>query len=256
MKKQTSKIQVKKIKIDQETIEYAVRTGGPRNIFFLHGLNTSWRFWVKVLPSIPHQYTCYALSLPKYGQHRINHYLETVEKFIKQKEAGKILLVGHSLGGIIALQLASKGLDFERITLVNVPMFSQAPDLTSRTLKYWKNKLETDPIIKKTFLIIPARIKRFKKFFLRAPLESYLEGFSDVLEQSIVTDLDKVKKKIPIMVVDGRLDFLLWLCQGKSLYKRLRPEAIIKLFDYHFIPQTRPKKLAKIIDQFFSSAGS
>jgi pimeloyl-ACP methyl ester carboxylesterase len=251
MEKPTAKIQTRKIKIGHDLVEYAVRKGGTKKILFLHGLNTSLQFWKKILPEISPEYSCYAPSLPKYGQRRIDHYLKTVEKFLALEKLDNPFVVGHSLGGIITLRLISRGVKFKKVVLVNVPLFSHPPDLTVRTFNFWKRKLEGGPLIKKTFLLIPKRIKRFKKFFLRAPLESYLEGFSDVIQNSIEPDVRKLDHKIPLLIVDGRFDFLLWACRGKALYQKLKPEAIVKLYATHFIPESHPQRLARVINQFF-----
>ena len=251
MKKTNPGIKIKIEKVGSNTIKYAVRPGGPKKILLIHGLNFNWSLWEKVLPDISSQFTCYALSLPKYGRYRLDHYSKTIRGFIKNHELEEQFFVGHSLGGIIALRLVADGVKFKRIILVNVPLFSQPPELTKRAFNYWKEKLEKDPIIKKTFLFFPNRIRRLRRIFERAPLESYLEGFSDVLSYSFKNDVKKTNGKIPLLIIDGQFDFLLWACRGKSLYRELNPEAIIKLYTHHFIPRAYPKRTAKIINDFF-----
>lgn len=101
------------VKIDNLNIHYLKKGNGPQNIFFIHGNTGSARWWIKLLNRLDNsKYTLWAITLPGFGdsgrlnlkpeQITIDVYSDYVYKFIKHFNLNNIVLLGHSLGGVIS----------------------------------------------------------------------------------------------------------------------------------------------------------
>lgn len=107
---------VQKQKIDFYDIELAfVEVGqGAKTLVFVHGLGHSLLSWTQNIPELSEHYRCIALDLPGYGMSSDNatypygmrFYAEVIAHFIEEKELKNVSLVGHSMGGQIAIWLA------------------------------------------------------------------------------------------------------------------------------------------------------
>jgi pimeloyl-ACP methyl ester carboxylesterase len=79
----------------------------------LHGNFASWRWWQPVLTRLPAHYRAYAADMrgcgdserPGFG-HNIEMLVNDVHAFVSSLGLGPVHLIGHSLGGAVALQFA------------------------------------------------------------------------------------------------------------------------------------------------------
>lgn len=89
---------------------------GNQTLLFVHGMGHTHLSWVKNLPELAQKYRCIAIDLPGYGHSMDNAacaygmqcYAEVLAHFIKERDLGKVTLVGHSMGGQVALTFALK----------------------------------------------------------------------------------------------------------------------------------------------------
>jgi pimeloyl-ACP methyl ester carboxylesterase len=84
-------------------------------ILFLHGVGESWRDWSANLPAFAATYRAMAMDFPGFGesdkpevQYSIEWLTDVVEKFLQEQEIDRVNLVGHSMGGVVALNVASR----------------------------------------------------------------------------------------------------------------------------------------------------
>lgn len=99
------------------TLEYAEQgytDGTP--VIFLHGYTDSWHSYELVLPHLPENIHAFALTQRGHGGsdkpdagYNPKDFANDVALFIKQKKLNKVIVVGHSLGGLVAQRFA---LDF------------------------------------------------------------------------------------------------------------------------------------------------
>jgi len=116
------------IQLGQYTINY-ITAGAGMPLLLLHGINIGWGQWYPNVPEFAKHFRVYALDLPGAGMStKINFkncdlekdFVETVENFAIQKNLTEISLIGHSLGGWIALRLALRGkLNIRNMVLVS-----------------------------------------------------------------------------------------------------------------------------------------
>jgi len=98
------------------TLEYAA-DGAPAGtpIVFLHGVSDSWRSFEEVLANLPENVPAYALSLRGHGNssrpatgYLYRDMANDVRAFLQALEIPNALLVGHSMGAMVALDFAAR----------------------------------------------------------------------------------------------------------------------------------------------------
>ncbi len=110
-------IELRDISLDGGRIHYLV-AGSGRPLLLLHGVGESSAYWREVLPRLASRYTVYAPDLPGYGAsdplpsdeapapERLAEAMAAFLDTVNGAEAPPAVVVGHSLGGSIALELA------------------------------------------------------------------------------------------------------------------------------------------------------
>ncbi len=100
---------------DSLEIAYVDTGKGPSTLIFIHGLSSYVRAWERTIPELSRGSRCLALDLPGYGKSSKGHYpgtmdfyAEVIHLFIQRLHLRNVTLVGHSMGGQIAVTLALK----------------------------------------------------------------------------------------------------------------------------------------------------
>ncbi len=84
-------------------------------LLMIHGLSSYIPAWMKLIPLIKEKFRCIAIDLPGYaksssGVHSgsMAFYADVIESFIKKLNLSRVSLVGHSMGGQVAMTTALK----------------------------------------------------------------------------------------------------------------------------------------------------
>lgn len=117
------------IVLDNGVVHYEV-LGRGRPIIFLHGWVGSWRYWIPAMQSVSTNYRAYALDLWGFGDtaksqnnYTIDQQAALLAKFLIEMGIGKVALIGHGLGAIVALHFAAQQESaVDRIMLVGFPL--------------------------------------------------------------------------------------------------------------------------------------
>jgi pimeloyl-ACP methyl ester carboxylesterase len=115
--------------LDSAIVHYEV-LGKGRPVFFLHGWIGSWKYWIPSLQVASTSFRAYALDLWGFGETAKNpqgYSLETqagmLRLFMDKMGIGKIALVGHGLGGLVALSFARQwSQSVDRLMVINCPL--------------------------------------------------------------------------------------------------------------------------------------
>jgi len=91
-----------------------------------HGWSSSWYAISPVLPIVNRRYRCLAVDLPGFGQSpplkqrsTIEDYVDLLAKLIRAETDKRVVLIGHSMGGMISVTLTLKYPDLvERMVLL------------------------------------------------------------------------------------------------------------------------------------------
>jgi pimeloyl-ACP methyl ester carboxylesterase len=107
-------ISSKKVKISGIDVHFVEVGKGPP-ILLLHGLGGSWKDWSANLPAFAAAYRVIAMDFPGSGEsdkpevrYSIEWLTDVVEKFLQEQEIDQVTLIGHSMGGVVALNVASQ----------------------------------------------------------------------------------------------------------------------------------------------------
>ena len=100
--------------LDNAIVHYEV-LGKGRPVFFLHGWVGSWKYWIPSMQVASTSYRAYALDLWGFGEtahnqqaYNLDQQADMLRAFMDKMGIGKIALVGHGLGGLVALNFAKR----------------------------------------------------------------------------------------------------------------------------------------------------
>jgi len=189
--------------LQNEIIHYEV-LGRGRPIIFLHGWVGSWRYWIPAMQAASISFRTYALDLWGFGDSAKNPYYYAIEnqtdlldQFLQEMGIGKIALVGHGLGAVIALLYTAKNPRFvDRLMTVCLP--SDQNSLNPR--------LNTTPPLELAGWLLD-RSTSIDSVFFEAPkadqkaIQSSISGLQEINLEDLALNLSK-----PCLMVYGQGD--------------------------------------------------
>jgi len=118
--------------VDGSEVEYVDIGAGPAMVF-VHGLGGAWQNWLENLPFFAGGHRCVAMDLPGFGasgpvegEVSIERYARAVKALLDELGVERAVVVGNSMGGFIALELAIRFPELaERLVLVSAAVFWQ-----------------------------------------------------------------------------------------------------------------------------------
>lgn len=117
--------------LDQEIVHYEV-LGRGRPVILLHGMVGSWRYWVPAMQAASIAYRAYALDFWGFGdsarvvqRYGVNGQVQLLDRFLESMGIGRVVLIGHGLGAVTALQFAAAHPEMvDRVLAVAMPLSS------------------------------------------------------------------------------------------------------------------------------------
>ena len=115
--------------LNEGLVHYEAIGRGAGPLVFLHGWLGSWRYWVPAMEELSTFRRTYAFDLWGFGdseKHRdysVAAYVDLLEAFLDEMGIQRLGLVGHSLGGLIALRFAARSPErVQQVMGVSVPL--------------------------------------------------------------------------------------------------------------------------------------
>ena len=131
-------------KIDGREVNYVDigEQGEHRPMVFVHGLSGQWQNWLENIPRFAEARRVLALDLPGFGRSEmprerisIELYGRVLVEFCEQLELGHVVLVGNSMGGFVAAEMAIRRPDLvDRLMLLASAGVSQM-DIAQRPIR-------------------------------------------------------------------------------------------------------------------------
>ena len=139
---------------DSIDIAYVDEGKGKCTLLFLHGLGSNLKAWQKNIEGLKEKYRCIALDLPGYGKSEqaaypfdMTFFAKVVHQCINKLELNKVVLVGHSMGGQIAMHtILNRDKKIEKLILIAPAGFETFSDEE----KGWFQNIFTPAIVKAT----------------------------------------------------------------------------------------------------------
>ena len=119
--------------IKEGLVHYEV-IGRGSPLIFIHGWLGSWRYWVPAMEDLSAGHRTYALDLWGFGDsdklsgyYNVEAYVDLLAEFLEQLGVGPAPIVGHALGGLVALLYAARAPEqVSQVMAVSVPVVSDA----------------------------------------------------------------------------------------------------------------------------------
>jgi pimeloyl-ACP methyl ester carboxylesterase len=254
-------------------IHYRVEGHGP-NILMIHGWASSRRMWAHLSSPLAATHRCWSLDLPGCGDsdkpadnwYSIPNYTGLLEEFIHTVDLHRAHLVGHSMGGLIALDLAAAHPEaVERLVVINPVVTGQA---RSRPLTYlnWEHSrplidltLRLSPKLIRPVLShplgerLPAQVKYFRRrtedFFKGTP-DSMLGSGRATLTYDVAPRLMGITA--PTLVIVGSRDGVVPSSEGRLAARQIPGSQLAVLRAGHLITDERPAETLRLVQEFLT----
>ncbi len=270
-------ITIKQIPIDGYNINYAV-AGSGEPLLLIHGGNIGWGAWYPNIAELSQHFAVYAIDLPGAGRStRLNYrtldpekdFLHVVENFIKTLGLKNLNLIGCSIGGWIALQLALRHSELiHRIVVEDSVGFANHAGISDKLISFYPLAL----LLSKT-VINPQKRGNVEKFLeqifynknLVLPKE-FVDYFWDTMKNShnllLISRLNSLHKKLNLekqlpnilnktLIVWGEEDEIMPLqknIQNFNLIPQVQTSLIKQVG--HMPSLEQPEKFNKIVKDF------
>lgn len=128
------------ILLESSIVHYEV-LGRGRPVIFLHGWVGSWKYWIASMQVTSTSFRAYALDLWGFGdtahndlKYTLDEQVKLVDAFLNELGIGKIALVGHGLGALVAMNFATRyRQSVDRVMAINCPLTYDAVNSRLRT---------------------------------------------------------------------------------------------------------------------------
>ena len=203
-------------------VRYADRGFGDSVVLLLHGFGGDLDNWMFNLDSLAEKHRLLALDLPGHGQSvktnvdpSLSGMATFVRKFLDVLSVSSVHVVGHSMGGAIAMQLASDSPE----TVKSLGLICSAglgPDINSDYLRGFveaQSQQELKLVLQQLFadesLVNLQLVNDLLNYKRMDGVEATLNALSETLisagEQTFLTD-NIVASGIPVLVIWGKQD--------------------------------------------------
>ncbi|MEC7834244.1 MAG: alpha/beta hydrolase [Gemmatimonadota bacterium] len=253
---------------------------GVDSIVLLHGYggsSFSWRYWAPFLAKRAHVVLVDMKGFgsapkPDDGQYGPRHQAELIYRLILQADLQRVTLIGHSLGGGVALGAALRLLDSEpgrlkRLILVASAAYKQRMPLFVALAKYRRlastalRILGTQFVIRhvlKSIVFDPSEVSDDQVLGYAKPLSSpeAHRALIDTALAIVPPDLEKLTARfeeldVPTLVLWGRQDRVVPLWVGERLADKL-PDAKLQVLENcgHMPAEELPKESWEALQTF------
>jgi pimeloyl-ACP methyl ester carboxylesterase len=250
------------VNVKGDKIFYYSRISNPENktVVLVHGAGGTADSWRAVIPYISPNINVIAVSLPEHGasegqsQTKISKYAHFMNSFVKQvKEQehlkGDIVYVGHSMGGAIGIDLATKHPKWmKQLVLITTSAEIHVPQWFLDELKegkydqayYQLGFAPQDP---------PALLDILMSKVQLMPTEVAYNDFSATNGFNDVSKLNKIKADT--LIIGGTEDRMMPEGSSQLLHEKIRHSSLVMVDGAsHFITMEQPSKVASLINDF------
>ncbi len=270
----------KQMLIDEREVNYVKLGGGEPAVVFIHGLGGSWQSWLENLPRVAAGRSAIALDLPGFGRSEmpadpisITLFAHTVDRFCDQLDLGPVTLVGNSMGGFTAAEVAIRHPErVEMLVLVGAAGISSAATGRSRFGEKFARELmmrgQGDPSAAQRILTRPGFIALGMGLIARYPTKLSKEliseqlltfgdkGFRDSFEAILAYDFRDRLSEIgcPVLVIQGENDILVPLGDAIEFCDRIPHAQLVTMPDTGHVPMfERPIQFNDALLEFLAA---
>jgi pimeloyl-ACP methyl ester carboxylesterase len=277
--------ELKRVEIDGIPVNYVdVGSGDAEPVVLVHGLGGQWQNWLENIPRLALGRRVVAMDLQGFGLTpepadddgiSIPRYGRWVNVLCDKLGLGKVNLVGNSMGGYVAAEVAIQFPErVARLVLVSAAGISSAETLQAPIMTFGRvatalatnsvarhRRLASRPITRHIALALVARHPRLLKpdfayegFFKGAGKG----GFDDALRASLDYDFrDRLPDvKVPTLIVWGEKDSIIPVRDADEFERLIEDSRKIVMRDTGHIPMAeRPAAFNDVLLEFLAESG-
>lgn len=192
-------------------------------ILFLHGIGNSGEAWDAVIERLPPNYRIVTIDLLGFGKSPKPEWMKydarqqaraVVATYLRLRLRGRVIIVGHSLGSLVAVEIAKRYPLFVRSLILCSPPFYKVSERKRRLIP------SSDTILNDIYRLASKHPEQFIKISVMALRLGLVnksfnlttdnaDVYMNALESSIINQTslkDAEKLTIPMQVIYGRLD--------------------------------------------------
>ncbi len=257
--------------------------GNGEPIILLHGFGVSSYSWHNISRALSQKNKLFLIDFKGFGlsdkpldnKYSISDQVEIIVNFIQKNNLQNLILIGHSMGGAVALQSYLKLMGAENnptkgLILLDSPAYKQRLPLFIQILRI--------PVLNKLiFSFLPAKL--CTKLLLKncffddnkitgEMIENYSHGFDATKSpHALITTAKKIvpkntdditskykEIKIPTLIIWGEYDKIIPLSIGRRLKQAIPNSKLAVIHDCGHMPQEeKPKETVEIISDFLNN---
>ena len=279
--------QLKRIDVYGSPVNYVdvgVDTGDEDPVVLVHGLGGQWQNWLENIPRLALDRRVVAMDLPGFGltpepddedRLTIPRYAEYVNALCDKLGLGEVELVGNSMGGYIAAEVAIQFPErVKRLVLVSAAGISSAETLEAPILTFGRvataiatntasrfRMLAARPVTRHFSLALVARYPRLLKPDL--VYEGFMKGagkpgFDDALRACLDYDFRErlPEVKVPTLIVWGEKDSIIPVRDADEFERLIEDSRKVVMKDTgHISMAERPVAFNDVLVDFLAETG-
>jgi pimeloyl-ACP methyl ester carboxylesterase len=261
---------VSAIYLDNRLVHYEQvgRRGPP--VLFLHSWLGSWRYWLPTMEHASERYRTYALDFFGFGESdrrdgafSLDEYVKMLVGFLDNLGLQKVSLVGHGLGGMVAVRVAAEHAErVARVMAVTTPVQGTQlqsvvkPGTLSRIFGRATPSNVWSRLVRQLHVDYPQVLSE-----IIDDTESLSEAvvqrvIASVLEADLRPDLERLE--VPLLAVFGEKDLIVSHEQARFLHEEhTTMQQVIRLpKSNHFPFLDQPNVFNRALMDFQASAGT
>lgn len=230
---------------------YSEHYGAGDPVVLLHGLSGSQRWWRYTVPALAREYEVHVLDLVGHGRSRraprqptIPEMAALVRAWIERIGIDRPHLVGHSMGGQIAIHIAAGDLALRSLTLVDAAGLPRRVTLREIT-RFMAG------VLPPRAWGVPHFIPTIWLDAMRAGPRSLLRAGLHILNDDVTPLLPRIR--VPTLVVWGALDPLLPMEHGRRIADAILGARFVVFEDAaHNVMCDRPAEFNQLLLDFLA----
>ena len=276
--------ELKQIEVNGTSINYVdIGSGGEDPVVLVHGLGGQWQNWLENIPRLAQDRRVLALDLPGHGltleprdgKISIPGYGRCVDAFCEKLGLGKVDMVGNSMGGFVAAEVAIQFPErVARLVLVSAAGITSADSLQAPILTIGRlasaiatnttaqdRKLAARPLGRHVALALVARHPRllapdlaYEGFFKGAGKPGFNAALRACLDYDFRDRLPDVK--VPTLIVWGEKDAIIPVRDAHEFERLISDSRKVVMKDTGHIPMAeRPQAFNDVLVDFLAETG-
>jgi pimeloyl-ACP methyl ester carboxylesterase len=235
-------MELRQVELDGRRVRYRVTGDGP-DLVLLHGLGGSWRWWSPLVGQLAERFRLHLVELPRLGRIRAGEMSEWLGRLLDAADLGQVDIVGHSLGGLVAAELAAARPDrVRRLALVASAGVPCGRGLLGRAL----------PLVEELY-DVRAQLPRIVADALRTGPASLVHGVAYVWERDVRAELHTIEA--PTLLIWGERDRLVPARVAEEWQLLLPRSRLVRLPCGHVPMWEAPQELAACVLAFLGDEG-